>query len=49
VDYMSHRTRTLSSGEKVVSKVLLITWKWKESILELNIDNRAFGLKDVSL
>jgi hypothetical protein len=48
-DHMPHRTQTLPSGEKVVSKVLPATWKWKESIPKINIVNSAFGLKDVSL
>jgi hypothetical protein len=48
-DHMPHRTRTLPSGEKVVSKVLPATWKWKESIPKINTINSAFGLKDVSL
>jgi hypothetical protein len=30
-----HRSCTLAFGEKVVSKVLLATWKWKESTLSL--------------
>jgi hypothetical protein len=46
---MSHRFRTLASGEKVVLKVFLATWKWKESIPELNTMNSTFGLKDVSI
>jgi hypothetical protein len=46
---MPHRSRTLAFGEKVVSKVLPVTWKWKESISELNTVNSAFGLKDVSI
>ena len=49
VDHMPHRLRTLPSGEKVVSKVLPITWKWKESMPELNTVNSTFGLKDVSI
>jgi hypothetical protein len=48
-NHMPHRSRTLASSEKVVSKVLPTTWKWKESILDLNIVNCAFGLKDVSI
>ena len=48
-DHMPHRSRTLASSEKVVSKVLLTTWKWKDSMPELNIVNSAFGLKDVSI
>ena len=27
VDHMPHRSRTVASGDKVVSKVLLTTWK----------------------
>jgi hypothetical protein len=49
VDHFLHRSRTLAYGEKVVSKVLPATWKWKESIPELNTVNSAFGLKDVSI
>jgi hypothetical protein len=48
-DHMPHRSRTLPSGEKVVSKVLPMTWKWKKSIPELNTVNSAFGLQDVSI
>jgi hypothetical protein len=48
-DHMPHRSRTLLSGEKVVSKVLPATWKWKESIPELNTVNSTFGLQDVSV
>jgi hypothetical protein len=48
-DHMPHRSQTIASGEKVVSKVLPATWKWKESIPELNTVNSAFGLKDVSI
>ena len=48
-DHMRHRSRILAFGEKVVSKVFLVTWKWKESIPELNTVNSAFGLKEVSL
>jgi hypothetical protein len=48
-DHMSHRSRTIASGEKVVSKVLPATWKWKESIPKLNTVNSTFGLKNVSI
>jgi hypothetical protein len=47
-DHMPHRSRTLASSKNVVSKVLPTTWKWKESIPELNIANSTFSLKDVS-
>jgi hypothetical protein len=43
-NHMPHRSRTLVSSEKVVSKVLPTTWKWKESIPELNTMNSAFSL-----
>lgn len=46
---MPHRFQILLSNKKVVSKVLPSTWKWKESILELNSINSAFGLQEVSL
>ena len=45
-DHMPHRSRVLAS-EKVVSKVLPTTWKWKETILEVNEVNKSFGLKEV--
>jgi hypothetical protein len=48
-DHMPHRTWILTSGEKGTSKVLPATWKWKESILEVNKVNSAFGLNDVSI
>ena len=47
-DHMLHKSRVLSSGEKVVTKVLSATWKWKDTIPELNIVNTSFGLKVVS-
>jgi hypothetical protein len=33
--------------EFIFLKVLLLIWKWKESIPELNIINIAFRLKEV--
>ena len=47
-DHMPHRSRLLSSGEKVVTKVLSATWKWKVTIPKLNEVNTYFGLKKVS-
>ena len=47
-DHMPHRPRVLSSGEKVVTKVLPATWKWKDTIPEFNKVNTSFGLKEVS-
>ena len=48
VDHMPHRTRTLKTGEKVVSMCLPATFQWKKQIKELNVVNAAFGLKEVS-
>ena len=48
-DHMPHRSRVQTCGKKVVTKVLLATWKWKETIPKLNEVNNSFGLKDVSL
>ena len=45
---MPHRSRVLSSGEKVVTKVLPATWKWKDTVPKLNEVNTSFGLKKVS-
>ena len=46
--HMPHRTRTLKTGEKVVSMCLPATFQWKKQIKELNNVNAAFGLKGVS-
>ena len=45
---MPHRTRTLKTGEKVVSMCLPATFQWKKQIKELNVVNVAFGLKEKS-
>ena len=47
-DHMPHRLHVLSSGEKVVTKVLPATWKRKDTVPELNEVNTSFGLKKVS-
>jgi hypothetical protein len=47
-DHMPHKTRTLENGENVVSKWLPSAWRWKDTLLELNIVNEQFGLKLVS-
>ena len=46
---MPHTSQVLTSGKKVFTEVLPATWKWKETILELNEVNNSFGLKEVSL
>jgi hypothetical protein len=38
-DHMAHKTRTLETGEKVLSKYLTSSWRWKDSLPELNIVN----------
>ena len=47
-DHMPHRSHVLSFGEKVVTKILPATWKWKDTVPELNEVNTSFGLKKVS-
>jgi hypothetical protein len=47
-DHMPHKTRTLEIGEKVVSKCLLSSWRWKDSLPELNIVNAQLGLNKMS-
>ena len=48
VDHMPHRTHTLPSREKVVSKVLPATFLWKEILPKVNVANIVFGLKEES-
>ena len=48
-DHMPHRSRVLTCGKKVVTKVLPATWKWKDTVPHVNEVNKSFGLKDVSL
>jgi hypothetical protein len=47
-DHMPHKTTTLETGEKVVSKCLPSSWRWKDSLPELNIVNAQLGLNKVS-
>jgi hypothetical protein len=46
-DHMPHRTTTIETGEKVVSKCLPSSWWWKDSLPEINIVNEQFGLNKV--
>jgi hypothetical protein len=46
-DHMPHKTTTLETGEKVVSKCLSSSWSWKDSLSELNIVNAQLGLNKV--
>lgn len=41
--------RTLVSGEKVVSMSLTSSWKWKDSLPQVNDVNMNYGLKGISL
>ena len=45
---MSHKSYVLAFGDKVVTKVLFGTWKWKDTIPKLNKMNTCFGLKEES-
>ena len=47
-DHMPHRTQSLKAGEKVVSKILLASFQWKDQLKKLNNSNAAFGLKEIS-
>jgi hypothetical protein len=48
VDHMPHKTRILETGEKVVSKCLSSSCRWKDLLPELNIVNAQLGLNKVS-
>jgi hypothetical protein len=37
--HMPHRTTTIEIGEKVVSKCLPSSWRWKDLLSEINIIN----------
>jgi hypothetical protein len=47
-DHMPHKMTTLDTREKVVSKCLPLSWRWKDSLPELNIVNAQLGLNKVS-
>jgi hypothetical protein len=47
-DHMPHKMTTLDTGKKVVSKCLPSSWRWKDSLPELNIVNAQLGLNKVS-
>jgi hypothetical protein len=48
VDHMPHRMTTIETREKVVSKCLPSSWRWKDSLPDINIVNAQFGLNKVS-
>jgi hypothetical protein len=47
-DHMPHCTTTIETREKVVSKCLPSSWRWKDLLSEINIVNTQFGLNEVS-
>jgi hypothetical protein len=44
---MPHKTKTLETGVKIVSKCLPSSWQWKDSQPEVNIVNAQLGLNKV--
>ena len=48
-DAMPHKTRTLTTGEKVVEKVLPTGTKWKDILLDVNAVGEKVGLHPISL
>ena len=49
VDAMPQKTRTLTTGEDVVEKVLPTCTKWKDIMLDVNVVDKKAGLKPLSL
>ncbi len=47
-DHMPHKAHTMESGEKVVSKCLPSSWRWNETLPEINQVNAQFNLPNVS-
>jgi hypothetical protein len=47
--HLPHKTRTLESGDKIVSKCLQSSWPWKDSLLGLNTVNFQLNLNKVFL
>jgi hypothetical protein len=48
-DAMPHKTHTVTTGEKVVEKVLPIGTKWKDILLDVNAVGEKAGLEPISL
>ena len=48
-DVMSHKTRTLPSGEKVVQMVLPAGTKWKNILMDVNEIGEKAGCRPISL
>jgi hypothetical protein len=49
VDAMLHKTRTFTTGEKVVKKVFSTSIKWKDTLLDINEVGEKDGLEPISL
>ena len=47
-DHMPHKAKMLTTGEKVVSRSLPSSFKWKDTILEINDINDRLGLKCIA-
>ena len=47
-DHMPHKSRTLESGEKVVSMCLPSSFHWSDTLPEINEVNAQFDLPNVS-
>ena len=48
VDHMPHKSTTMPTGETVVTKTLLSSFKWKDTLLALNSINSSLELKQIS-
>ena len=47
-DHMPHKSKALMSGERVVSMSLPSSWKWVDSLSQLNEVNERYGLNQIS-
>jgi hypothetical protein len=47
-DHMAHKSKALMSGVRVVSMSLPASWKWVDSLAQLNEVNDKYGLKEIS-
>ena len=48
-DAMPHKTHKLTTGEKIVEKVLPTGTKWKDILLDVKVVGEKVGLKSISL
>jgi hypothetical protein len=47
-DHMPHKAKMLTTGVKVVSRSLPLSFKWKDAIPEINGINESLGLKCIA-